>query len=111
MIKGLKGVENIYTQHTPVIKDIIEELAKGRLKASHYPYLGTIQLTDKPSEIIVFMIGGTTYEESLAIYNLNKTLSGVKIILGSTSVHNFTSFLKEIRSDVTASTNSSSKNL
>lgn len=34
------------------------------------------------------MVGGTTYEESLAVYDLNKANPGVRIILGGTTVHN-----------------------
>ncbi|XP_054160792.1 vacuolar protein sorting-associated protein 45-like [Oppia nitens] len=96
MIKGLKGVENIYTQHSPVLKEILEDLIKGKLKEVLYPYLGTIQLRDKPQEIIVFMIGGTTYEESCVVNELNRTFSGVKILLGGTTVHNFKSFMDEL---------------
>lgn len=98
MIKGLKGVENIYTQHSPLIKEVVEELAKGRLKPSQFPYLGTVQLNERPREIIAFVVGGVTYEESLAIYNLNRTLPGVKILLGSTAIHNFRSYVDEVRS-------------
>lgn len=50
----------------------------------------------RPQDIIVFMVGGTTYEESLAVYNLNKQNPGIKIILGGTTVHNFKSFAEEI---------------
>ncbi len=96
VIKGLKGVENIYTQHSPLIKDIIEDLSKGKLKEVQYPYLGTVQLRDKPQEIIVFIVGGTTYEESCIVYELNKTLMGVKVLLGATNIHNFKSFLEEL---------------
>ena len=42
----------------------------------------------RPQEIIVFMIGGATYEEAFAVYNLNKSLPGVKIVLGATTMHN-----------------------
>jgi len=76
MIKGLKGVENIYTQHSPLIREIIEDLSKGKLKEVLYPCLGTIQSRERPQEIIVFIIGGTTYNESLVVYELNKTLIG-----------------------------------
>ena len=96
MIKGLKGVENIYTQHSPLLKEIIEDLSKGRLKEVLYPYLGTIQLRERPQEIIVFIIGGTTYEESCVVYELNKTLIGVKVLLGGTNVHNLKSFCDEL---------------
>ena len=98
IIKGLKGVENIYTQHTPVIKDTIEDLVKGRLKPNYYPFLtrDRLQYVDKPQGVIVFMIGGVTYEESLHIHQLNQSLPGVRIILGGTSIHNFSSFLEEL---------------
>ena len=42
----------------------------------------------RPQEIVVFMVGGATYEEAYAVYNLNKTLPGVKIVLGGTTIHN-----------------------
>lgn len=29
---GLKGVENIYTQHTPLLAATLDQLAKGKLK-------------------------------------------------------------------------------
>lgn len=102
-IKGLKGVENIYTQHSPSLDETIRELARGRLKEVQFPYLGTIQLRDKPQEIIVFIVGGATYEESFAVYQLNKTLPDLKVILGATTIHNFKSFIDEIRSIQTSS--------
>jgi len=108
VIKGLKGVENIYTQHSPLIKEVVEELVRSKLKPAHYPYLGTVQLNERPREIIVFVIGGATYEESLAIHNLNKSLSNVDIILGSSCVHNTSSFLEEVLSASTAASKTSS---
>lgn len=98
MIKGMKGVENIYTQHSPYIKEVAEEVAKGRLRPTQFPYLGTVQLQERPREIILFVVGGVTYEESLAIHNLNCDLPGVRIILGSNHIHNFCSFVDDVRS-------------
>lgn len=103
MIKGLKGVENIYTQHTPLVKEHVEDLLRGRLRESQFPYLGTVQLRDRPQEVIVFTVGGVTYEESLCIYNINKSFPGVKVILGGSSVHNFRSFMDEVRAATTPS--------
>lgn len=37
--RGLKGVENIYTQHVPYISQILENLIKGRLKEQTYPFV------------------------------------------------------------------------
>lgn len=55
----------------------------------------------RPQDIIVFMIGGTTYEESVNVYNLNKNNPGVQIVLGGTTVHNFESFIEEIQAGST----------
>uniref|UniRef100_A0A672JUD0 Vacuolar protein sorting-associated protein 45 n=1 Tax=Sinocyclocheilus grahami TaxID=75366 RepID=A0A672JUD0_SINGR len=86
--KGLKGVENVYTQHQPLIHDTLDQLIKGRLKDSQFPYLGPSSLRDRPQDIIVFIIGGATYEEALTVYNLNRTMPGVRIVLGGTVIHN-----------------------
>ncbi|KAM3858394.1 vacuolar protein sorting-associated protein 45 [Diretmus argenteus] len=94
--KGLKGVENVYTQHQPLIHDTLDQLIKGRLKDSQFPYLGASTLRDRPQDIIVFLIGGATYEEALTVYNLNRSMPGVRIVLGGTTIHNTKSFLEEV---------------
>ncbi|XP_029514149.1 vacuolar protein sorting-associated protein 45-like [Oncorhynchus nerka] len=94
--KGLKGVENVYTQHAPLLQETLDQLIKGRLKDSQFPYLGPSSLRDRPQDIIVFVIGGATYEEALAVYNLNRTMPGVRIVLGGTTIHNTKSFLEEV---------------
>lgn len=94
--KGLKGVENVYTQHQPLLHETLDQLIKGRLKDSQFPYLGPSSLRDRPQDIIVFIIGGATYEEALTVYNLNRTMPGVRIVLGGTTIHNTKSFLEEV---------------
>ncbi|KAE8588168.1 hypothetical protein XENTR_v10022376 [Xenopus tropicalis] len=96
--KGLKGVENVYTQHQPFLLDTLDQLIKGKLKDNLYPYLGPNTLRDRPQDIIVFMVGGATYEEAFAVYNLNRTTPGVRIVLGGTAIHNTKSFLEEVQS-------------
>uniref|UniRef100_A0A672FGF9 Vacuolar protein sorting-associated protein 45 n=1 Tax=Salarias fasciatus TaxID=181472 RepID=A0A672FGF9_SALFA len=86
--KGLKGVENVYTQHQPLLHDTLDQLIKGRLKDSQFPYLGASSLRDRPQDILVFVIGGATYEEALTVYNLNRSTPGVRIVLGGSSIHN-----------------------
>uniref|UniRef100_A0A2K5SDR0 Vacuolar protein sorting 45 homolog n=1 Tax=Cebus imitator TaxID=2715852 RepID=A0A2K5SDR0_CEBIM len=95
-LKGLKGVENVYTQHQPFLHETLDHLIKGKLKENLYPYLGPSTLRDRPQDIIVFVIGGATYEEALTVYNLNRTTPGVRIVLGGTTVHNTKSFLEEV---------------
>ncbi|XP_062570493.1 vacuolar protein sorting-associated protein 45-like [Saccostrea cucullata] len=94
--KGLKGVENIYTQHKPVMFNVLDQLIKGKLKEGSFPYLGTSVLKERPQDIIVFMIGGATYEEAMTVHTLNRTTPGVRVVLGSTSVLNFKSFMDEV---------------
>uniref|UniRef100_A0A8C6NZG4 Vacuolar protein sorting-associated protein 45 n=1 Tax=Nothobranchius furzeri TaxID=105023 RepID=A0A8C6NZG4_NOTFU len=96
--KGFKGVENVYTQHQPLLHDTLDQLIKGRLKDSQFPYLGPSSLRDRPQDIVVFLIGGATYEEALTVYNLNRTTPGVRIVLGGSSIHNTKSFLEEVMS-------------
>ena len=36
----------------------------------------------------MFVIGGATYEEALTVYNLNRTMPGVRVVLGGTTIHN-----------------------
>ncbi|KAM4644394.1 vacuolar protein sorting-associated protein 45 isoform 2-T2 [Amazona ochrocephala] len=95
-LKGLKGVENVYTQHQPLLQETLDQLIKGKLKDSQYPYLGPNSLRDRPQDIIVFIIGGATYEEALTVYNLNRTNPGVRVVLGGTTIHNTKSFLEEV---------------
>uniref|UniRef100_A0A6Q2YUK2 Vacuolar protein sorting-associated protein 45 n=1 Tax=Esox lucius TaxID=8010 RepID=A0A6Q2YUK2_ESOLU len=86
------GVENVYTQHAPLLQETLDQLIKGRLKDSQFPYLGPSSLRDRPQDITVFIIGGATYEEALAVYNLNRTMPGVRIVLGGTTIHNTKSY-------------------
>ncbi|NXU94749.1 VPS45 protein, partial [Xiphorhynchus elegans] len=87
-LKGLKGIENVYTQHQPLLQETLDQLIKGKLKDSQYPYLGPNTLRDRPQDIIVFLIGGATYEEALTVFNLNRSNPGVRIVLGGTTIHN-----------------------
>ncbi|KAM7373737.1 hypothetical protein PAMP_008567 [Pampus punctatissimus] len=93
-----RGVENVYTQHQPLLHDTLDQLIKGRLKDSQFPYLGASSLRDRPQDIIVFVIGGTMYEEALTVYNLNRSTPGVRIVLGGSNIHNTKSFLEEVMS-------------
>ncbi|XP_059149023.1 vacuolar protein sorting-associated protein 45-like [Physella acuta] len=96
LLKGLKGVENVYTQHKPLLFTLLDQLIKGKLKEASYPYLGTGQLKDRPQDIIVFIVGGCTYEEALVVHNFNRTVPGVRIVLGGTSILNSKSFIQEM---------------
>ncbi|KAI1610419.1 Sec1-like protein [Exophiala viscosa] len=92
---NLKGVENVYTQHSPRLETTLQNLIKGRLKELQYPFLEG-HTRDKPQDIIVFMIGGVTYEETKMVAQANASVPGVRIVLGGTTVHNSATFLEEV---------------
>ena len=100
--KGLKGVENVYTQHSPRLEATLQNLVKARLKEQQYPFLeGSGNSRDKPQDIIVFMVGGTTFEEAKMVAQINASIPGVRVVLGGTKVHNSTTFLEEVADAVT----------
>ncbi|KAF9454695.1 Sec1-like protein [Macrolepiota fuliginosa MF-IS2] len=111
-LKGLKGVENVYTQHSPHLSQTLENLFKGRLKESSYPFLegvGPNQGIQRPQDIILFIIGGATYEEArtVSLYNQDPVAAsngalppgvGVRLLLGGTCMHNSSSYVEMVRS-------------
>ncbi|KAG7088311.1 hypothetical protein E1B28_012321 [Marasmius oreades] len=114
-LKGLKGVENVYTQHTPHLSQTLESLLKGRLKETSYPFVespGPNASLQRPQDVIIFMIGGTTYEEARTVSLLNQqtgsssgtstpTAAGTRVLLGGTCVHNSSSYLEMVRDAAT----------
>ncbi|KAK2628616.1 hypothetical protein QTJ16_001719 [Diplocarpon rosae] len=99
--KGLKGVENVYTQHSPRLELTLQNLIKGRLREQQYPFVeGGGSTRDKPQDIILFMVGGTTFEEAKTVSQINASSPGIRIVLGGTHVHNSTTFLEEMEDAV-----------
>jgi len=94
ILRGLVGVTNIYTQHQPLLARTISDLIKRSLKEIPYPYIEGTPTNTKPQQIIVFVVGGITYEEALFVNQLNNENPGVSIALGGTSIHNSKSFLE-----------------
>lgn len=95
--KGLKGVENVYTQHSPRLESTLQNLIKAKLKEQQYPFIeGGGSTRDKPQDIIVFIIGGATYEEAKMVAQVNASFPGVRVVLGATTIHNTSTFLEEV---------------
>ncbi|KAL0369312.1 UNVERIFIED_CONTAM: Vacuolar protein sorting-associated protein 45, partial [Sesamum calycinum] len=96
MARGLKGVENVYTQHQPLLSQIMESVVKGRLRDVDYPYVGNHFQQARPQDVIIFIVGGTTYEEARAVALQNSTNSGIRFILGGSAILNSKRFLKDL---------------
>jgi hypothetical protein len=99
--RGLKGVENVYTQHSPRLEGTLQDLIKGRLRDALYPFVeGGGTTRDKPQDIVVFIVGGATYEEARMTASINASTPGVRVVLGGTSVLNSEMFLNEVEGTV-----------
>ena len=67
---SVQGVQNVYAQHVPLVMDTIQSITKGKLGRKTHPFVpgsvktvpGVSPETLIPDEIIVFMVGGVTYE-------------------------------------------------
>jgi hypothetical protein len=78
---------------------LVFQAMRGSLKESHYPAIGTI--SSRPGDVLVFIVGGATYEEAAKISELNATSAaatppGPRVVLGGSVIHNSTSFLQEL---------------
>ncbi|XP_068641642.1 vacuolar protein sorting-associated protein 45 homolog isoform X2 [Aristolochia californica] len=96
MARGLKGVENVYTQHQPLLFQTMESITKGRLKDVDYPFVGNHFQQGRPQEVVIFIVGGTTYEEARVVPLQNASNTGTRFILGGSVVLNSKSFLRDL---------------
>jgi vacuolar protein sorting-associated protein 45 len=93
---GMQG-ETLYTQHKPLLFQILDAVSKGKLSATDFPLIGGGNVKAKPRNVIVFIVGGATYEEAQNIAALNaSTDSDMRIVLGGSCIHNSTSFLNDV---------------
>lgn len=112
--------ENTYqmSRWTPVYKDVVEDLIEGRLEEKHYPFLGgrnagmtqaapssvrynwhtkgASQAKNQP-RAIVFILGGMTYSEMRATYEVTRQNKNWEVILGSTHIVTPKEFLNNLR--------------
>ena len=101
--QGLQGVSNVYAQHTPLLVNTLEQLFKGKLKDSQFPCTsGTHR--EKPSDVIVFILGGCTYEEELRVAAMNEK-GDVNVLLGGSCLQNSQLFLDELNNTFGSGTN------
>lgn len=96
MARGLKGVENVYTQHQPLLYQTIESIVKGRLRDVDYPFVGNNFQHVRPQDVVIFIVGGSTYEEARTVAMQNAANTGTRVILGGSVVLNSASFLKDL---------------
>ncbi|OQR99928.1 hypothetical protein THRCLA_06328, partial [Thraustotheca clavata] len=97
--QGLQGVQCVLTQHVPFLMKTLDNLLKGQLPDTEFGSVTpSTPLPKKLKDVIVYINGGVTFEESLKVAELNAKLAsqGQRILLGGPMIHNSESFLKEL---------------
>lgn len=109
LMTSVQGVSNVYSQHVPLLMQTLQNgIAKGKLKPEQYPFVpGSVANNNRstvspdtivPNEVIIFMVGGVTYEEATKVSEFNDMPGQtMRVILGGSTVHNSTSFLEELK--------------
>ena len=89
-----KGIPNVFTQHKSLMFSVVETAINGTLKDLDYPATSLEAPREKINDIIVFIVGGATYQEAREVAEFNS--KGGNIVLGGTNMYNSTSFLADI---------------
>jgi vacuolar protein sorting-associated protein 45 len=100
-VGAVQGIDNVYTQHVPLLMDTLQSAVRGKLSPREYPVVQGSTASRDPvqhTEILVFMVGGVTYEEGTKICDFNAQNKGrVQVVLAGSTIHNSTSFLDELK--------------
>ncbi|ELP88306.1 vacuolar protein sorting-associated, putative [Entamoeba invadens IP1] len=91
--KSVAGVENIFVQHKPVLELLIDSFLTQQ-SVDKFPYCRGNNTTSK--DLIIFIVGGATFEEEVAVANRNRISTSGKIILGGTDILNTNKFLEQV---------------
>ena len=91
-----QGNENAFMQHISYLNGIVERLLKGRSRENETFNINLNSMNEpKVNNLIIFVFGGITFEETRDLTLLGNQL-GVNIICGGTNIINSKSFLAEM---------------
>ena len=91
-----QGNENAFMQHISYLNGIVERLLKGRSRENETININNNSMNEpKVNNLIVFVFGGITFEETRDLTLLGNQL-GVNIVCGGTNIINSKSFLAEM---------------
>ena len=89
--KNVTGVENVFTQHRPVLERLFDPLASQQL-TDRFPYCRGGSAAGK--EFIIYIAGGVTLEEEVAVAMRNRANPMQRFIIGGSDLLNTTKFLQ-----------------
>ena len=85
--KNLIGFdENKFDLYTPSLSSVLQKLEKRQLDVESFPFAR--EMTSEPKKVIVFIVGGATYEEA----RIARDFTAIDLIIGGTTIHNMDSY-------------------
>ncbi|KAA8572643.1 hypothetical protein EYC84_003241 [Monilinia fructicola] len=79
--KGLKGVENVYTQHSPRLELTLQDLIKGKLRDQQYPF---VEGVEQPVINLRILLSSSLVEprskKRNAYLKINATSPGIRVV-------------------------------
>lgn len=98
--------DNVFMQYVPEIINILTELSSNKLSLEKYPfYKSNINVRNNlaPQDVVVFIVGGVTYEEARIIHEFNEdktrnNINHMRVILGGTDVLSTAKYLQSLKS-------------
>ncbi|CAR29221.1 hypothetical protein ZYGR_0Z01420 [Zygosaccharomyces rouxii] len=95
---------NVFMQHIPKISKLLTDFSKNKVPKEQFKTLEETETSrnanaSPPSQdLIVFVVGGVTFEEARFVHEFNETMRGkMRVILGGTSVISTHEYMESIR--------------
>jgi hypothetical protein len=84
-----KSAESVFTSHKPYLDETIRAINARSLNVTEFPYAeGDAKKAYHHRWIMVFIVGGATFEEAKLVHDLNAANLGQRILLGGSSMIN-----------------------
>ena len=101
---GNASAENVFMQHVPEIASLLNDLDKNQFPQDGIKPLDTdfdIK-TYMPQDVIIFVVGGITFEEARAVNQFNEknrnSKGNCRVVIGGTSILTTEQFLTDVSS-------------
>lgn len=97
LTKEIKGVGNVYTQHRPLILEYLEQLKTGKLRDTTFPIIKGASLKGEVQNVMIYIVGGVTYEEAYYVAQFNKNNPSINVTIGGSCMINSVGFLSSVK--------------
>ena len=84
-----------------MVFNVVDQALKGKLTLTEFPIVSSdipysqTSATNPASNVILFIVGGVTFEEAKEM-TLSFNQNGIRVIVGGNTIHNSKSFMADI---------------